>query len=302
MSQILVIIVTYNAMKWVENCFDSLRNSTVKPDVFVVDNGSDDGTQWHIQNYYPEVMFLQNNENSGFGKANNIGLQYALEKKYDYIYLLNQDAWVLEDTFQKLINFSHRNPEYGVLSPFQMNSDLKHIDQDFIKNVMCWESNHYISSDLYNQQLKEVYPVTEVMAAHWFITRECLLKVGGFSPSFPHYGEDNNYADRMHYWGLKLGIIPSLRVVHDRGERVINDKSKMHFQYTSLIRMMSNPYKAKRKSFFKILYKEIQSAIHFRSFLPIYYLWKILCRLYAINHNRLISMTEECAFLIKNDI
>ena len=110
--KLLVVIVTYNAMRWAERCFDSLRKSTVVPEVFVVDNGSTDGTQEYIKKNYPEVMFQQSNENLGFGKANNLGFQYALNKGYDYVYLLNQDAWIFPETLGGLVNVSKLHPEY----------------------------------------------------------------------------------------------------------------------------------------------------------------------------------------------
>lgn len=297
MNKILVIVVTYNAMQWAERCFDSLRKSTVKPDVYVVDNGSNDGTQAYIQEHFPEVMFHQSKENLGFGKANNLGLQYALDENYDFAYLLNQDAWVMDETFERLIELSSHYPEYGILSPFQMNADLEHIDHNFISNVMRRESNPDITNDLYNRQLKEVYPVSRIMAAHWFITRACLLKVGGFSPSFPHYGEDDNYADRMHFWGVKLGIVPSLRVVHDRGWRETSKKIFFHRMYTSTIRVMSYPENAKCKPFVKIAYELTKNSIYYKSLQPIKYLWRLVLKKRVIEQNRIISATKDCAFL-----
>jgi GT2 family glycosyltransferase len=287
-------------MKWVERCFDSLSKSIIKSDVFVVDNGSTDGTMSYIRDHYPEVMYHQSKENLGFGKANNIGLQFALYEKYDYVYLLNQDAWVMPDTFQKLIHISKQYPEYGILSPFQMNADLIHIDRDFISDVMNWKSNPDITNDLYNQHLKEIYPVTEVMAAHWFITRKCLNKVGGFSPSFPHYSEDYNYTDRVHFWGMNIGIVPSIRVVHDRGWREVTEKKMIYLEYSNSIRELSNPNETKRKSFFKIICKELISMLFFKSLLPLNYLWKLIYQKKIIERNRLVSMTESCAFLKKD--
>ena len=54
--RLLVIIVTYNAMQWAKRCFDSLKASSIVNDVFVVDNGSSDGTQGYIKNNYPTVI------------------------------------------------------------------------------------------------------------------------------------------------------------------------------------------------------------------------------------------------------
>ena len=295
--KILVIIVTYNAMQWAERCFDSLRKSTVRSDVFVVDNGSTDGTQTYIQKHYPEVMFLQSEKNLGFGKANNLGLQYALEKGYDYVYLLNQDAWVMPTTFERLTALSKQYPEYGILSPFQMNADMYHIDCKFVANVLRLKSNPDICSDMYNQQYKDVYPILSVMAAHWLITRECLLKVGGFSPSFPHYAEDANYQDRVHYYGMKVGIVPSLRVVHDRGWREDTVEKKIHLMYTGFIKKMSDPAMSKNEAFAIVIYSAFIGMWKYKSFKPIRNCMKVLCSRNTILKNREISMNTDCAFL-----
>jgi GT2 family glycosyltransferase len=58
-----------------------------------------------------------------------------------------------------------------------------------------------------------------VNAAAWMMTRECVEKVGGFSPSFFHYGEDDNYTQRLQFHKLKLGVLPTSRIYHDREQR-----------------------------------------------------------------------------------
>lgn len=301
MNKILVIIVTYNAMQWVERCFDSLRKSTVKPDVFVVDNGSMDGTQAYMQMHYPEVMFQQSETNMGFGKANNLGLQYALDNGYEYVYLLNQDAWVMPDTFNSLVALSKENPEYGILSPFQMNADMYHIDRNFVENVLLFGSNSDICNDMYNNRYNEIYPAKNVMAAHWFMTRECLIKIGGFSPSFPHYAEDYNYLDRVQYRGMKTGIIPKLRVVHDRGWREDTTERKFLLMYTGFIKTLSSPSLSTIKGFASISYNALIGAFVYKSLKPIRNWIKVLCNINTILKNRKISMNADCAFLIKRD-
>ena len=122
---VLVIVVTYNAMKWAERCLSSLRNSSVSCDVMVIDNNSTDGTQNFIHTHFPEVELIENKKNLGFGQANNIGLQRVLDENYEYAYLLNQDAWVMPDTLEKLIDISKTHPEYGVLSPMQLKASYR---------------------------------------------------------------------------------------------------------------------------------------------------------------------------------
>jgi len=296
---LLVVIVTYNAMQWVEHCFACLKSSSIKPTVLVVDNGSNDGTQEYIKNNYPEFIFRQSTENLGFGKANNVGLQYALDNGFDYVYLLNQDAWVQTDTLEKLMRISACHPEYGILSPMQMNADLYHIDKNFLKSTCSWLSTPTLLTDTYNHLVQDVYEVKYVMAAHWMITRECLLKVGGFSPSFPHYGEDNNYIDRVHYHNLKIGIVPSLRVVHDRADRADTAEKGIHLIYTTSIRWLSNPLIGLQTAMSKVMIGNLKGMKQYRSVKLLRNMFLLLTNFRNIRKKRKISMTEYCAFLRK---
>lgn len=243
-KRILVIIVTYNAMPWANRCLTSLRQSYVPCDVVIIDNGSTDGTQEYIQSNFPEVELIRNKENLGFGQANNIGLQKALDKKYEFVYLLNQDAWILKDTFEHLINASEAHPEYGVLSPMQMKADGLHFEEKFRSYIIPHHQvfSPSLTEDMFFQRVKDVYEVSFVMAAHWLITSKCLSTVGGFSPTFPHYGEDDNYLNRTNYWKFKIGIVPSARAVHDRGDNQWSVEKEMYVNdYLGSLVSFSNP-------------------------------------------------------------
>ena len=295
--KILFIIVTYNAMQWVERCFDSLKKSIVKLDVFVVDNGSTDGTQAFIKGHYPEVMFQQSDKNLGFGKANNLGLQYALDNAYDFVYLLNQDAWILPETVSSLIEISQKRPEYGILSPFQMSADEYSIDPNFSSRLKTWGCYAEMTNDMYNGCLKDVYDVEGVMAAHWFMTRKCLDIVGGFSPTFPHYGEDDNYAERVRYKGLKIGVVPKLKVVHDRMLRKDDNAKKIYKNYMKSLVYLSSPYKSTKQTLLFSFRKSVNSSWKYKTIKPIANFCNVIRNLNVIKKNKHITMFKECAFL-----
>lgn len=280
-------------MPWTDRCFESLRLSTIKPDVFVVDNGSTDGTQEYIHQNYPEVIFLQSRENLGFGKANNIGLQYALDNDYDYIYLLNQDAWVFPDTFERLVLISKQYPTYGILSPIQMEANMQRIDRNFCLGACNWESNKDILSDFYTQNIKDVYPVKTVMAAHWLISIECLRKVGLFSPSFPHYGEDDNFTNRASYWNYEIGIVPSARAVHDREYRVANRQQQWYMAYIGVInRWSSIKNTGLGLSFKRVILYLLKESITKCSISPLNYIFKLVVNRRTIVLNRKKTLSE----------
>ena len=295
--KILVIIATYNAMQWAERCFNSIRSSSVTPDVFVVDNGSTDGTQAFIQAHYPEIMFQQSHENLGFGRANNLGLQYALDHHYDYVYLMNQDAWIFPDTLETLIDLSRRYPEYGIISPLHMNADLYHIDFNVINSTCSWRSNKDILNDMYNCNLADLYPVDFVCAAHWLIPCSVVKNVGGFSPSFQHYGEDDNYIHRVRWKNIKIGIAPKVKVVHDRGGREYSRKEELSLQYSNNIVLLSNPYVSVPYSSFKVLQYTFSYAKEYKSLKPLWTLMRIIGHWGSIINNRRISIKKQGAFL-----
>lgn len=242
---LLVIVISYNSMPWAKKCYDSLRLSKVPCDVVTIDNGSTDGTQDYIRRNYPEVELIQSEMNLGFGKANNIGFQKAIDEGYEFVYLLNQDAWIMPETFEVLLNVSKKHPEYGILSPMHLQSDKNHFDKNFLRSVIGSYQQRGASfvNDLYNGRRLEIYEVSRVMAAHWLITRKCLEIVGGFSPTFPHYGEDDNYADRVNYWELKLGIVPEAKAVHDRSDpNWSNEKTEYVCKYIDALVRVSKPF------------------------------------------------------------
>ena len=225
-----------------------------------------------------------------------MGLKYALEYDFDYVYLLNQDAWVQSNTFENLITISRDNPEFGLISPIQMNADLYHIDKNFCVGLFKYQNKNFIN-DLYNETLNDIYETTPfVMAAHWFLTKSCIKKVGGFSPTFTHYGEDRNYADRIKYHGFKIGIAPKIKVVHDRGERSDPPKKIMKLNYISLLVRCSDPVFS-WSMFGKSLAISLYNGAKFYSLIPVFNFFKFLFNYFTIRRNKKISIKSECAFL-----
>ena len=80
-----------------------------------------------------------------------------------------------------------------------------------------------------------------VMAAHWMISRKCLEAVGGFSPSFAHYGEDDNFIHRAQYHGFRCGILSSSGAVHDREMRPMTKRASMRLKCVASVVKVSNP-------------------------------------------------------------
>lgn len=223
--KILTIIVTYNGLQWYERCLGSLQTSTVSVDVMVVDNASMDGCADWIEAHYPGVNLIRSEKNLGFGQANNIGMRYALDNGYDYVFLLNQDAWLhTNDCIERLVNAAENNPEYMILSPLWLYGSGKRITKGSKEHMIAISrSNNDFVSDLYlDRELNEVYETDYIGAAAWLLPRNTLEKIGGFDPLFFHRGEDDNYMQRVHYHGGKIGLCAKACICHDIEERPSN--------------------------------------------------------------------------------
>ncbi|MFP4845635.1 glycosyltransferase family 2 protein [Winogradskyella sp. PE311] len=215
-GNIFTVIVTYNGMHWIKECLDSVYlNSTV----ILVDNCSSDNTISFITKNYEDVLVLKQDENLGFGKANNLGISHALSNGADYILLLNQDAKMIEGSIDKLFNFAKVNSDYGILSPVHCDWSGNYLESSFSSYVSYVHNKEFYSDFVLNRSIKPVYDLPFVAAACWFIPKKVFETIGGFDPIFFHLGEDVNYAQRLSYYGYKIGVLPDIKVHHDTKDR-----------------------------------------------------------------------------------
>ncbi|MCR4919945.1 MAG: glycosyltransferase family 2 protein, partial [Prevotella sp.] len=214
--KVLAIIVSYNFKPWADKCLGSLVHSELPCDIMVIDNGSTDGTADYLRHYMAEeqqakIIFRENGANLGFGRANNIGIDYALEQHYDAVLLLNQDAWLQPDTLGRLCDVSRRHADFGIVSPVHTTRHFDKPERGF--------GDYSSLADLEQQPDAEIVELPFIDAAIWLLPLTAVRRVGMFAPLFYHYGEDKDLVNRMHWHGLKVGYVPHCYGCHDREDR-----------------------------------------------------------------------------------
>ena len=237
-----IIIVTYNGMPWLTKCLNSCKGHTT----IVVDNASTDDTITFIKQNYKEIIILPQAKNLGFGAANNIGISYALNKGAEQVFLLNQDAYLVDDALDTLVKFQKENPSYGILSPIHINAKQDKLDIGFANYTSFSNNPFFVSDAILKKTLQPVYEVPFVNAAAWLLSKACLETVGGFDPLFFHYGEDDNYCQRVLFHKFKIGIIPNVYVIHDREHR---DRPPIH--------AFTEPYFLSKEKHFKVVWANV---------------------------------------------
>src|SRR5919204_4691230 len=115
MADVSVVVVTYNALPWIERCLESVRAY----ETIVVDHGSTDGTLELVRRRFPQARLIEEG-NTGLGAGSNTGMRIA---SGDYFLLLNSDAWAVGDAVERLVAFADGHPEAAVVGPRLQNPD-----------------------------------------------------------------------------------------------------------------------------------------------------------------------------------
>ena len=221
MKKVYTIVVTYNGIKWIDRCLKSLVNSTHATSIIVIDNGSSDETVYFIKSNFNGVQIIETGKNLGFGQANNWGMGEAIKNNADYIFLLNQDAWVEPDSLSSMVQVHEANTVCGIVSPIHLNGDGTALDAYFLKYLVQSDIEEYLSANILNEKsAAHVIETSFVNAAGWLLSKDCIKRIGGFDPIFFHYGEDRNYTQRVIYHGFKILIDTRSQIFHDRELRI----------------------------------------------------------------------------------
>lgn len=211
---LLVIIVTYNGSRFIEECVKSIYFTQNVPDVLIVDNASTDNTVEIVKLNFPNVNLIVNNENLGFGRANNIGLKYAIDNQYNAVFLLNQDTVIFPDTFSNLFILFNRLDNVGFVSPVHLDKTMKSLESNFEYFLNKSFKRKLISKMFFREEGQNYAEIDFVNAAAWLIPVSTLKIVGGFNPIFPHYSEDIDYFNRLKSFGFKNYIVFNSFIVH----------------------------------------------------------------------------------------
>lgn len=212
---IYVVIVTYNGAPWIRGALQSLRLSETTCTPVVVDNASSDDTVTIIQREFPEAVLIAKTQNTGFGHGNNVGISLAAARGADYIFLLNQDAYVTPTTLGLLAGFLEQHREYAVVSPLHCSPDLNSLDPQTQRGYLHRYAVDYLS-DACLGKTKDFYDIRGINAAAWMVRTEAFQRVGGFDPIFFMYGEDDDLIVRFAYLDERFALLPASRIVHLR--------------------------------------------------------------------------------------
>jgi GT2 family glycosyltransferase len=222
MADVSVVVVTYNALPWVERALESVRGR----ETIVVDHGSTDGTTELVRERFPEARLIEQ-ENKGLGGGSNAGMRIA---SGDYFLLLNSDAWALDGSVERLAEFADQHPEAAVVGPRVLNPDgslqrsvrgfptlWRLATEYFFLRKLAPRSqalNAFYAGGFDHDQVREA---EFLLGAILLVRREAADTVGLFDEDFFMFSEETDWCYRFRQAGWKVLFTPDAEFVHVGG-------------------------------------------------------------------------------------
>ena len=268
-----IIILSWNTGELLKQCLESvisglfikeLTDYKCRVEIIVVDNASEDGSCEMVKKEFPEVRLIQNKENLGFAKGNNVGLN---EAKGEYIMILNSDTIIKEGAIETLVKFLDTNENAAGVMPLLLNKDNS-IQKDpiylrfpsplfvfinynsFFKKIAV----NFFSDLLYSvNDFSRVSEVEQLSGAAMIIKGDILKSIGGFDETYPYYFEDVDLSFQLRKLGYKLFMDPEAKIIHLGGQStkklIENDgMDKMHYLNFNSLFIFSDKSYSKTKS------------------------------------------------------
>ena len=216
-NKVIIIIASYNGQNYWPGLMPLLSQEKYHDfdlEILVVDNNSSDQSVAYLRENYPEVKLIVNKENTGFVGANNIGYQYAVQQKADFIYLLNQDTVIESGFLQPLYDFAKQN-KFGSLQ-----SKLRLWDkQDRINTI--GNAIHFLGfgfskkSGQVDDNKQKISQINYASGAGVFISMAALRDLGGlFDETMFMYLEDLDLGWSLQLLGYDNYLIPESIIYH----------------------------------------------------------------------------------------
>lgn len=260
-----IVIVSYNVRGYLENCLQSVSRALegIEGEVFVVDNHSDDDSVETVRTQYPWVRLIENQENMGFSRANNIAIR---EARGEYVLLLNPDTIVEDATLREVLRFMDEHLKAGGAGVMMHNADGSLAPESRRALPTPWVSclkmlgftkRYYMSHLPWDQPGR----IEVISGAFCFLRKKALDEVGLLDEDFFMYGEDIDLSYRLLKGGWENWYLP-YPITHFKGKSTQkSDYRYVHIFYKAMLIFFRKHY-----SHLSIFYAlPVKMAIYFRA-------------------------------------
>ena len=230
MLDLSIIIVSWNVADLLSACLDSVLKNISRDshiEIIVVDSGSTDHTVPMLRERYPQVQLIQQAENIGFVRGNNIGMKEAQGR---CILLLNPDTEIVGSALDQMVDYLDNHPEVGIVGPQTLNTDgttqstrrrfptlatgifeATWLQKYAPRRVL---ERYYVD----DQPDDEIFQVDWVQGSALMARREVYNQIGGLDEGFFMYSEELDWCRRAKIAGWQVIYLGTARIIHHGGK------------------------------------------------------------------------------------
>lgn len=242
-----IIIVNYNAKKFLSNCINSIYKNTkgIKFEVILVDNRSTDDSVNFIKEEFLNMenfIFIENKENLGFAAGNNKAIKMSKGKA---VLLLNPDTVINENVIGETYKCLMGDKKVGVAGCKVLNPDgtlqlacrrMIPTPKDAFYKIFglskIFKNNKKFSRyNLTYASPDEFIDVDSVSGSYLMMKKEVIEKIGYLDETFFMYGEEMDWCLRARKAGYIVRYCPIGTIIHYKGEssRQLSHKATYEF-------------------------------------------------------------------------
>jgi GT2 family glycosyltransferase len=213
--RVTFVILNWNQADLTLECLNSIFSQDYPNfDVIVVDNGSKDYSPAQIRKHFPLVTIIETGRNLGYALGNNVGVEYALQNRADYVMLLNNDTEVESTMLSRLVEFSENYPDIGIIGPtifYADPCDLIWSGPNFIKWQQGKIERRYMGR---KRELSRAMDADSIDTCAALVKRGVLEKVGGMNSIYFINGVDHDLCLRVRKAGFRVVYYPQASIWH----------------------------------------------------------------------------------------
>lgn len=212
---VFIILVNWNGSADTIRCIDSLRSLEYDNfHVLCVDNGSTDTSVGAIRSACPDIELIESGHNYGFAGGNNIGIELALDKQADFIWLLNNDTLVSPTSLSEMVATAVRHQEYGVIGSKILCLREGYVKSENIQALGGGVINFRLGNSCPIQLSDDLPRLQYITGASLLVKKNVFKKVGGIDDKFFMYWEDVDFCFRVRKAGWLLGVAENAIIWH----------------------------------------------------------------------------------------
>jgi GT2 family glycosyltransferase len=196
-NDVTFLIVTFKSAESIHKCINSIPD---KYPILVIENSADNFFKSDLEKKYNNVKCILTEENLGFGKANNIGLNLIQSK---YTFLINPDVLLTSNTTEQLIYYSQKIKDFALLAPVLNNLEDKNYSI-YKKKLPKVNKSEYLEVD-------------SIRGFAMFFNMSKFKSIGFFDEKIFIYFEEDDLCRRVRNLNQKIYLIFSSKVVHKGG-------------------------------------------------------------------------------------